>query len=496
MPFNTRFGEGNIPSKLDLLFTNEEEMIEDMKSIPALGRSDHIGVTFRIVVSTSILAQTHEANRLNYQRADYTRMDEQFGAINWVDLFDSKSVQRMWDFFCVKYESVVRACTPAYNSNRHNKAPWYTAKVKKQCSKKKQMWSRYLSTGRFIDYKEYKEQNNKTIATIRDAKAGYEKKLIVNYKKRPKPFFKYMRSKQKTKTTVRNLKKENGDLTGNDTETANLLQKIFLSTFTHEDETTTPELPLKIVESQMEDLTITRQEVCNLMKSLKENKSPGVDNVHPKVLSRCHETLLHPLQLIFSQSLLEGKLPQQWKDANVTPLHKKGPKSEVVNYRPVSLTSFPCKLLETIIRSRIVQYLEQNNLLSPSQHGFISKRSCLSNLLVALEAITKAIDEGNVVDMIYFDYQKAFDTVPHHRLKVRLKALGFKGNMLKWIESFLHQRRQKVTYLLLVVQPSVYSAWSAIAALHFLFISFSLDLEVRLLHSFGTIGESSIEHKC
>ena len=129
----------------------------------------------------------------------------------------------------------------------------------------------------------------------------------------------------------------------------------------------------------------------------------------------------------------------------MTPLHKKGPKSEVGNYRPVSLTSIPCKLLETIIRSRIVQYLEQNNLLSPSQHGFISKRSCLSNLLVALEAITKAIDEGNVVDMIYFDYQKAFDTVPHRRLKVRLKALGFKGNMLKWIESFLYQRRQRVT---------------------------------------------------
>ena len=100
---------------------------------------------------------------------------------------------------------------------------------------------------------------------------------------------------------VRNLMKENGDLTENDTETANHLQKFFLSTFTHEDETTTPELPLKIVEYQMEDLTITRQEVCNLMNSLKEDKSPGVDNVHPKVLSRCHETLSHPLQLIFSR---------------------------------------------------------------------------------------------------------------------------------------------------------------------------------------------------
>ena len=76
-------------------------MIEDMKSLPALGRSDHIGVSFRIVVSTctSILAQTHEANRLNYQRADYTRINEQFGAIDWVELFDSKSVQQMWDFF-------------------------------------------------------------------------------------------------------------------------------------------------------------------------------------------------------------------------------------------------------------------------------------------------------------------------------------------------------------------------------------------------------------
>ena len=139
MSFNTRFREGNIPSKLDLLFTNEEEMIEDVKSIPAIGRSDHIGVTFIIVVSTSILAQTYKANRLNYQRADYARINEQFGTINWVDLFDSKSVQQMWDFLCVKYGSIVRACTPACNSNRHNKAPWYTAKVKKQCSKKKQM---------------------------------------------------------------------------------------------------------------------------------------------------------------------------------------------------------------------------------------------------------------------------------------------------------------------------------------------------------------------
>ena len=74
--------------------------------------------------------------------------------------------------------------------------------MKKQCSKKKQMWSRYLSTGRCINYIDYKKQNNKTVATIRDAKAGYEKKLIVNYKKRPKPFFKYMRSNQKTKTMV------------------------------------------------------------------------------------------------------------------------------------------------------------------------------------------------------------------------------------------------------------------------------------------------------
>ena len=117
-----------------------------------------------------------------------------------MDLLDSKSVQRMWDFFCVKYESIVRACTTAIVTTKLHGIP-YTAKVKKQCSKKKQMWSRYLSTCRFIDYIEYKpnkEQNNKTVATIRDAKAGYEKKLIVNYNKCPKPFFKYMRSKQKT----------------------------------------------------------------------------------------------------------------------------------------------------------------------------------------------------------------------------------------------------------------------------------------------------------
>ena len=125
-------------------------------------------------------------------------------------------------------------------------------------------------------------------------------------------------------------------------------------------------------------------------------------------------------------------------------MHKKGSKAEVRNYRPVSLTSVPCKVLENLVKSRMLQHLKNNNLHSDHQHGFTANRSCLTNLLTTLEMVTKAVDEGDCVDMIYFDYKKAFDKVAHRRPICKLKSFGFQGNLMQWIEGFLSDRRQRV----------------------------------------------------
>ena len=129
-----------------------------------------------------------------------------------------------------------------------------------------------------------------------------------------------------------------------------------------------------------------------------------------------------PLAHIFQQSLNTGEVPEDWRSANITPIHKKGDRAEPSNYRPVSLTSQVCKVMETFIRDKIVDHLTENKLLSEAQHGFRRGRSCLTNLLESLEAWTEIIDEGNCIDVAYLDFRKAFDLVSHELLLQKMKV--------------------------------------------------------------------------
>ena len=128
------------------------------------------------------------------------------------------------------------------------------------------------------------------------------------------------------------------------------------------------------------------------IKKIKNNKSPGVDGIPPKLLKEIIEQISTPLANVFNLSL-EGIVPSEWKEANITPLFKKGSRNKPENYRPVSLTSVVCILLETLIRDHMVEFLVKHKLINTSQHGFLKARSCLTNLLCFLEEITKWVDE-------------------------------------------------------------------------------------------------------
>ena len=152
----------------------------------------------------------------------------------------------------------------------------------------------------------------------------------------------------------------------------------------------------------------------------------GMDGIPPKLLMETVEQISIPLARKFNLSLKKGVVPFQWKEANIIPLFKKGSRNKSENYRPVSvsLTSVICKLLERLIKDHMVNLLVRHKLFNSSQHGFLKARSCLTNLLCFWEEITKWIDVGSPVDIIYLDFQKAFDKVPHQRLLLKLKAHG------------------------------------------------------------------------
>ena len=191
-------------------------------------------------------------------------------------------------------------------------------------------------------------------------------------------------------------------------------------------------------------LFVTPEMIAKKIKKMKDNKSPGVDGIPPKLLKEIVEQISTPLAKLFNLSLEEGIVPSEWKEANITPLFKKGSRKKPENYRPVSLTSVVCKLLETLIRDHMVEFLVKHKLINTSQHGFLKARSCLTNLLCFLEEITKWVDDGSPADVVYLDFQKAFDKVPHQRLLLKLKAHGIGNDVINWIEKWLTHRRQRV----------------------------------------------------
>ena len=158
----------------------------------------------------------------------------------------------------------------------------------------------------------------------------------------------------------------------------------------------------------------------------------------------CASAFAKPLSLIFHRSLIEAQVPNNWKLANVTPVFKKGSRLAPSNYRPVSLTSVVCKVMERVVRDALMLYLETEGLITNKQHGFVNKKSCTTNLLESLDLVTKALSEGKNVEVVYLDFLKAFDMVPHRRLLLKLKGYGFKEDIINWFESFLTGRQQRV----------------------------------------------------
>ena len=132
------------------------------------------------------------------------------------------------------------------------------------------------------------------------------------------------------------------------------------------------------------------------------------------------------------------------RSADVTPIHKKGPVTVTGNFRPISLTSIPGKVQESLVKDSVVAHLERHELLGNSQHGFRRGRSCVTNLLAFYHTMFETYDRTRAIDVIFLDFKKAFDKVPHVSLMSKARALEIGGSLVRWIEACLLDRRQRV----------------------------------------------------
>ena len=259
-------------------------------------------------------------------------------------------------------------------------------------------------------------------------------------------FYRYVNSKLGSNKTVHPIKvcSNNNNLTSDPTEQANVFNNYFANVFTV-DNGMLPNLPPRIDEHiACDSIMFTIDNVRNALLALKPSTSSGPDGLPNVLLKNLAHSVCIPLHYIFNSSFQTHQLPSQWLQAFVTPIFKKGATSDPSNYRPISLTSTCCRVMERIINAHLINYLLSNRLITKHQHGFLSKHSTCSNLLETVNDWTLALDNHLKTDTIYIDFQKAFDSVSHPKLLSKLASYNIRGDLFFWIAAFLNNRSQQV----------------------------------------------------
>jgi hypothetical protein len=441
----TRGRGSDTPSLIDLVFTDTEELIEPVNHLAPLGKSDH--AVLEIQIETVPHQTTHTRKKI-FDKGDYEKMREMMNRDWEAEFSDCRdNVEEQWERFTSALEEAECGCIPTRIARKNLKRFPLDKKLRTKIKKKNRLWTNYVKSHDQNTYTEYCRTRNQVRRETRKEQKNFEKKLAKEVKKNPKKFWQYANSKTKWRTGIADLSKsgnEKGkDLTTNDTEKAEVLSEFFTSVYSKEPEGEWM-LPNKITPTEPISITINEDTISKLLDKLVKTKSPGPDSIHPRVLHELRSVICTPLNIIFQTSLRTQKLPRSWKMANVTAIYKKGSKKLAGNYRPVSLTSVVCKMMETLIRDTLVTYMKQNHLLSDKQFGFISGRSTVLQLIQVLDSWMNILDSGGCVDIIYCDFMKAFDKVPHNRLIQKLAHYGIEDPVLGWIKEFLSDRKQRV----------------------------------------------------
>ena len=379
-----------------------------------------------------------------YECGDYTTISSKLDAVDWQSELQSKPFEDAVTFFYELITNLRNNFIPSKTVYPSTKYPlWYRTPLIKILKEKFKYHSKYKRYGNRADYESF--------VILRERAKVLESELFTDYiasveskiKENPKAFWSYVKSKNQCNTYPAVLKlgqrsSDKGD------EICKMFSEFFHSTFlTANSSSAIPSndstnFNICASSSDISAVEILQSEVVKQFTSLDLRKSAGPDNLPPTFILGCANSLSVPLTLLYRRSLSEGIVPSIWKSAFITPIHKKGPKDSVENYRPISKLCVFAKVLERLVYNQVYSALRQT--LSEHQHGFLKGKSTTSNLLLCSDYLTENMSQPAQIDVVYTDYSKAFDRIDHSILLRKLQCAGIRGNLFRWFSSYVQNR--------------------------------------------------------
>ncbi|CAH8566009.1 unnamed protein product [Dicrocoelium dendriticum] len=436
----TRISTRSTSSCLDLMLTSYEQRVRDVRILEPLATSDHSVLIADMELS---LPYSHPLQPApNYWKTDFDGLARAASQLDW-SLSQTASVEDCWIFIKERLTSLCSKFVPLKCRKVGPIKPhWFDKEYGNLARRRRRLWDKFLLSGSANDYEGYKCQRNLCNSAKKNKRRHFEEQLALAAKTAPKRIFAYVKRRLKPAGDVPVLDGTDGQPLTSSTERASALAAHFASVFAN-NQVSVPSSTCTAF-TELDSLHCGVEEVAQLLANLDGTKPAGPDGLHPLVLKSL-STILSPIVTdLFNRSLSEGLLPVDWKCAVVKPIPKGGDPSKVDNYRPICLTPILAKVAEKIVKKRLLQLLQSNEVLTPAQHGFMQGRSCITNLLVTRHEWLKAINKGKSVDVIFIDFSKAFDKVSHEVLLHKLSMCGVGGSLHRWIRDFLVGRKWRV----------------------------------------------------
>lgn len=431
---------------LDLAFSNL--LLHINECIHPLTKVDNHHPVLSIEIPDLEISPFRElsAPRRNYRKTDYNALNNYFAKIDWHSSFDKKSTDSAVHGFYEVIQTGIDEHVPLSRLVGSRRYPiWYSNSLIKIIKQKSRAHSRWKRFGNLLDRDEF--------AMLRDRQRHVQKLCYSKYlhetendlKENPKKFWTYIKNLRGGSSYPKMLSRNNVNYTDGK-DICEAFGDFFHDVFGEPSDYNQAGVGDTEVEDGcvdiITDLEFTPSTVEKSLSSLGTDKGPGCDGIPPLFWKGCAKSLAHPISFIFNLSLREGTFPNEWKKALIIPIHKKGSRIKIENYRGISILNTLGKVFEKLVYNAIYNYILRG--ISYKQHGFLKKRSSVSNLACFSNFILENTENGGQVDVIYTDFEKAFDRVDHSILLSKLYRLGIRGDLLRWVKSYLFKRSQAV----------------------------------------------------
>lgn len=422
---------------LDLCLSSDPDISNNFTFHPGL--SDHLAIHFFLSLPFNVKL-THKKKIRDYRNADFESINSELHSFYHIfsSAFSNRSVEANWSLFKNKLSHLTNKFIPLITVVSSSASPWYTKALKKIRNKKRRLFQkikRSPTPANHTNYNACSTHYKKSVATAK--RTFYAADLINILLSNPRKFWSIINPRPSQSFSF--VSDEGTPLS--DEDSANLLNNFFHSIFTKENTCTLPELH-SACQHTMEPILIDVTGIHKIIDNLKLSSSSGDDGINSKLLKNTKYASSLFLRDIFEQSLSSCSIPRDWKCGRVVPIFKSGNRNSPSNYRPISLTSLPSKIIEHIIFSNVFSHLDSHHLLHPSQHGFRKSFSCETQLLQFIHDIHTNMETKRQTDTIFLDFSKAFDRVPHRRLIHKLSSLKLDPFVINWIAEFLTNRSQ------------------------------------------------------